>query len=102
MRSSVYRDSGYIAIHSGLTVGAEAILIPESDKDFIYLLDKIKNYNSEDAFLIVVSEGDEIGAELVASKIKEINSNVDLRITRLGHVQPILLLWIECLSFGLE
>lgn len=81
------RDSGYIAIHSGLTVGADAILIPESGKDFIYLLNKIKNYDSEDAFLVVVSEGDEIGAELVSSKIKEVNPNVDLRITRLGHVQ---------------
>ena len=81
------RDSGYIAIHSGLMVGADAILIPESGADFIYLLDKIKNYDSEDAFLIVISEGDEIGAELVASKIKEINANIDLRITRMGHVQ---------------
>ncbi|MDG2431396.1 ATP-dependent 6-phosphofructokinase [Flavobacterium sp.] len=81
------RDSGYIALHSGLTTGADAILIPESGKDFIYLLDKVKNYDSEDAFLVVVSEGDEIGAELVASKIKEVNPNVDLRITRLGHVQ---------------
>lgn len=81
------RDSGYIGIHSGLTVGADAILIPESGKDLIYLLEKIKNYESEDAFLVVVSEGDEIGAELVASKIKEMNPNVDLRITKLGHVQ---------------
>lgn len=70
-----------------MTTGADAILIPESAKDFMYLLDKVKNYDSEDAFLVVVSEGDEIGAELVAAKIKEINSNVDLRITRLGHVQ---------------
>lgn len=81
------RDSGYIGIHSGLTVGADAILIPESGKDFINLLNKVKNYNSEDAFLIVVSEGDEIGAELVSSKIKEVNPNVDLRITKLGHIQ---------------
>ncbi len=81
------RDSGYIAIHSGLMVGADSILIPESGKDFIYLLDKVKNYDSEDAFLVVVSEGDEIGAELVSSKIKEVNPNVDLRITKLGHVQ---------------
>jgi len=81
------RDSGYIAIHSGLMVGADAILIPESGKDFIYLLDKVKNYDSEDAFLVVVSEGDEIGTELVSSKIKEVNPNVDLRITKLGHVQ---------------
>lgn len=50
------RDSGYIAIHSGLTVGVDAILIPESDTDFTYLLNKIKKYDSEDAFLIVVSE----------------------------------------------
>lgn len=81
------RDSGYIAIHSGLTTGADAILVPESGTDFIYLLDKVKNYDSEDAFLVVVSEGDEIGAELVSSKIKEVNPNVDLRITKLGHVQ---------------
>ena len=81
------RDSGYIGIHSGLTTGADAILIPESGKDLIYLLEKAKNYDSEDAFLIVVSEGDEIGTDLVASKIKEVNPNVDLRITRLGHVQ---------------
>ncbi|MAN29498.1 MULTISPECIES: ATP-dependent 6-phosphofructokinase [Mesonia] len=81
------RDSGYIALHSGLTVGADAILIPESGKDIIDLLNKVKDYDSEDAFLVVVSEGDEIGAELVASKIKEINHNVDLRITKLGHVQ---------------
>lgn len=81
------RDSGYIAIHSGLTVGADSILIPESNKDIIYLLDKVKNYESEEAFLVVVSEGDEIGAEFVATKIKEVNPNVDLRITKLGHVQ---------------
>ncbi|MAD98292.1 MAG: 6-phosphofructokinase [Flavobacteriaceae bacterium] len=81
------RDSGYIGIHSGLTTGADAILIPESGKDLINLLEKVKNYDSEDAFLIVVSEGDEIGTDLVASKIKEVNPNVDLRITRLGYVQ---------------
>lgn len=81
------RDSGYIGIHSGLTVGADAILIPESGEDFIHLLDKIKDYDNEEAFLVVVSEGDELGAELVASKIKEINPSVDLRITKLGHVQ---------------
>ena len=34
------RDSGYIAIHSGLGVGADAILIPESGEDFLQLLKK--------------------------------------------------------------
>ncbi|PIB38610.1 ATP-dependent 6-phosphofructokinase [Maribacter sp. 4G9] len=81
------RDSGYIAIHSGLGVAADAILIPESGEDFLQLLKKVKDYKSEDGFIVVVSEGDELGAGLVASKIKEINSKVDLRITKLGHVQ---------------
>ena len=81
------RDSGYIAINSGLGTGADAILVPESGEDFIRLLDKLRNYDSEEAFIVVVSEGDELGTELVAAKIKEVNPKVDLRITRLGHVQ---------------
>lgn len=81
------RDSGYIGITSGLGVAADSILVPESGEDFFRLLEKVRSYNSENAFLIVVSEGDELGAELVASKIKEVNANVDLRITKLGHVQ---------------
>jgi len=81
------RDSGYIAINSGIGTGADAILTPESGEDFVRLLDKIRHYDSEEAFIVVVSEGDEIGTELVASKIKEVNPKVDLRITKLGHVQ---------------
>ena len=81
------RDSGYIAINSGIGTGADAILIPESGEDFIRLLNKIRHYDSEEAFIVVVSEGDETGTELVASKIKEVNPKVDLRITKLGHVQ---------------
>ncbi|HQS06424.1 MAG TPA: 6-phosphofructokinase, partial [Daejeonella sp.] len=81
------RDSGYIAINSGLGTGADAILVPESGKDFIRLLNKLRNYDSEEAFIVVVSEGDELGTELVAAKIKEVNPQVDLRITKLGHVQ---------------
>ncbi|SNZ01387.1 ATP-dependent 6-phosphofructokinase [Flagellimonas pacifica] len=81
------RDCGYIAIHSGLGTGADAILIPESAQDFLQLLENAESYDREDAFIAIVSEGDELGAELAASKIKEINPDVDLRITKLGHVQ---------------
>ena len=81
------RDSGFIAIHSGLGTGADGILIPESGDDFIRLLNKVRHYHSEDALIVVVSEGDELGVDLVASKIREVNPEVDLRITTLGHVQ---------------
>ena len=81
------RDSGYISIYSGLSCGADSILIPESAQDFTYLLDKIKNYNSEDAFIVVVAEGDEVSVEDVSSKIRSVNTNIDLRIAKLGHIQ---------------
>ena len=52
-----------------------------------FLIEKVKHYNSEEAFIVVIAEGDEFTADYVASKIKEINSKVDLRISRLGHIQ---------------
>tara|TARA_A100000171_G_C2120104_1_gene140262 strand:- start:144 stop:452 length:309 start_codon:yes stop_codon:yes gene_type:complete len=36
---------------------------------------------------MIVSEGDELGVDLIAAKIREIKPTVDLRITTLGHVQ---------------
>ncbi|UBZ14440.1 6-phosphofructokinase [Flagellimonas sediminis] len=81
------RDCGYIAIHSGLGTGADAILIPESGHDFTQLLEKAGSYDREEAFVVIVSEGDELGVEPAAKKIKEINPEVDLRIAKLGHVQ---------------
>lgn len=81
------RDSGYIGTYSGLTTAADSILIPESTQDFTYLLDKIKDYDSEDAFIVVVSEGDELGVELVSSKIREVNTEIDVRVCKLGHIQ---------------
>ncbi len=80
-------DSGYLSVHSGLGIGADGILIPESYEDFSLLLNKIANYKREEAFIVVISEGDEIGIEPVAAKIKEVNPNIDLRMVKLGHVQ---------------
>jgi len=81
------RDSGYIGIYSGLSCGADSILIPESEKDFTYLLKKIKNYDSEDAFIVVIAEGDELGVDRVSSEIRKVNAHIDLRVAKLGHIQ---------------
>lgn len=81
------RDSGYIGTYAGLTSGADSILIPENDKDIDDLLLKISNYHSEHAFIVVVSEGDEIGVEQVCEKISTVNPSIDLRVTKLGHLQ---------------
>jgi 6-phosphofructokinase 1 len=81
------RDSGFIGTYAGLTSGADSILIPESKKDLGLLLNKIRDYQSENAFIVVVSEGDDIGTDHVCSKIKAVNSSIDLRVTKLGHLQ---------------
>lgn len=81
------RDSGYIGIYSGLSCGADSILIPESADDITYLLKKIKNYHSEDAFIVVVAEGDNLDVEQVSSEIRKVNTHIDLRIAKLGHIQ---------------
>lgn len=81
------RDSGYIALHSGLATGADAILIPETCEDEEQLLKKISSYQNEDGMIVVIAEGDETGAENIAVKIRKLNPTVDMRITRLGHVQ---------------
>lgn len=81
------RDSGYIGTYAGLTSGADSILIPESDEDITYLVDKISDYHSEHAFIVVVSEGDEIGVEHICEKISTVNPSIDLRVTKLGHLQ---------------
>lgn len=81
------RDSGYIGTYAGLTSGADSVLIPENDKDIDDLLLKISDYHSEHAFIVVVSEGDKIGVEHVCEKITAVNSSIDLRVTKLGHLQ---------------
>lgn len=81
------RDSGYIGTYAGLTSGADSILIPENDEDITYLVNKISDYHSEHAFIVVVSEGDEIGVEHICEKISTVNPSIDLRVTKLGHLQ---------------
>ena len=62
-------------------------MIPENDKDIDDLLLKISDYHSEHAFIVVVSEGDENGVEYVCEKITAVNPSIDLRVTKLGHLQ---------------
>jgi len=81
------RDSGYIGIYSGLSCGADSILIPECPHELTYLLDKIKDYDSEDAFIVILSEGNRLGLDLVSLKIRQVNREIDLRLCKLGHIQ---------------
>lgn len=81
------RDSGYIAIHSGLASGADGILIPESKKDFYKLIEQVKDYHNDRPLLIVVSEADEFKLDLIMAKLKKVNPSMKIRTTTLGHIQ---------------
>ncbi|MFZ5553813.1 MAG: 6-phosphofructokinase [Bacteroidota bacterium] len=83
------RDAGLIALRSGIAVGAEAILIPETKTDFDALIRQLsegrKNKSSK---IVIVAEGDEAGnAFSIAEKVKKVLPYYDTRITVLGHIQ---------------
>ncbi len=103
------RESGWIALNSGISGGADVILIPEFDFDIDKVCDKIgdNELHGKDYAIVVVAEGakgkgcdvfcreGEVGrqevvlggvGEWVARKIKE-NTQKDTRSLVLGHLQ---------------
>lgn len=84
------RDSGYIALHSGISTGAENILIPERRTDIEAVIDALeeKERRKKLVNLIVVAEGDNFGgADEVAKIIKERMPMQEVRVCVLGHIQ---------------
>lgn len=83
------RDSGLIALRSGIGTGAEAILIPETKTDLKHLLKRLeKGRKDKSSKIIIVAEGDEAGGAFeVANVIKEKFPNYDTRLSILGHIQ---------------
>lgn len=84
------RDSGYIAIQSGLGGGAELVMVPETATSIEEVIDTLKSgwNRSKTSSIIVVAEGDEEGgANIVAEKVKAHIPYGDIKVTLLGHVQ---------------
>ncbi|MEQ7798308.1 6-phosphofructokinase [Pedobacter sp. ASV1-7] len=82
------RDSGLIALRSGIGVGAEAILIPETNIGVDGLINRLENGRKDKASkIIVVAEGDEMGAFNVGEVLKKRFPNYDIRVSILGHIQ---------------
>lgn len=83
------RDSGYIALHSGIATGAENILIPEKETDIEGILEALteKERRHKLVNLIVVAEGKYGGANEVAKVIKQRMPQQEVRVCILGHIQ---------------
>ncbi len=84
------RDSGYIAIYSGIATGAGNILIPErkTDMETVIAFLEERERRKKLVNIIVVAEGDEFGgANEVARFVKERLPYLDTRVCILGHIQ---------------
>ncbi len=81
------RRAGYLALQTGIAVGATAVLVPEVEFKIEDVIEKIKatQKTGKKHFIIVVAEGVG-GVEEIAKKIEE-GTGVESRATILGHVQ---------------
>ena len=84
------RDAGFLALRSGIACGAEAVLIPEIQRDTKTLKEyletgyKRKKYSN----IILVAEGDETGGAFnIAKEAQKDFQEYDMRVTVLGHIQ---------------
>ncbi|MFC1732771.1 6-phosphofructokinase [candidate division KSB1 bacterium] len=84
------RDAGFIALRSGIAVGAEDILIPETETHVDELIKILENNYSHNktSGIIIVAEGDDAGgAYEIAKKVEEKFNRYNTRVTVLGHIQ---------------
>jgi 6-phosphofructokinase 1 len=83
------RDSGLIALRTGIAAGAETILIPESKTDINAVFDRLENGRKDKTSkIIMLAENGVTGdAFEVGRLIKEKFPNYDTRVSILGHIQ---------------
>lgn len=81
------RNAGDIALWAGLAGGAESILVPEANFDINDIVQKLKrgHERGKKHSIIIVAEGVGSGVE-IGKQIEEM-TNLDTRVTVLGHVQ---------------
>lgn len=84
------RNSGYIAMNSGIAGGAGAIIVPEENMTFdeLYSLLGPGEDTSKKSNLVVVAEGSKIGdAHSLAKQVAARSNYFDIKVTVLGHLQ---------------
>ena len=84
------RDAGFIALRSGIAVGAEAVLVPEMDMHIDSLVSLLEKgwKRQKSGCVVIVAEGDEAGGAFeIAKKVGESIKDYEIRVSVLGHMQ---------------
>jgi len=84
------RDSGMIAVRTGMASGAEGIIIPEGRIGVDKLFDRLENgRKNKTSRIVIVAEGEnEEGAAFeIGRQVKEKFPQLDTRVSILGHIQ---------------
>ena len=84
------RDTGYIAVRSAISGGAEMAIMPETKFSFKDLKAKLQHGTSQSkaSHIIIVAEGDVVGrAAKIADKVQRELPGLDTKVSTLGHVQ---------------
>lgn len=84
------RDSGYIAIRSGIGGGAELVMVPETSTSIKEVISTLQEgwARHKTSSIVVVAEGDEEGNAMeIAEKVKKQISQKDIKVSILGHIQ---------------
>ncbi len=84
------RDAGFIALHTAIGTGAEAVLVPEYPTDIKKLCDYLLNERRKNktSGIVIVAEGDEAGGAMeIAAQVKRRLPDYETRVTTLGHIQ---------------
>lgn len=84
------RDAGFIALETGISGGAEMILLPETLTDVEDVKEQLKEVFrvQRRSSLVVVAEGDETGGAIkLAEDLKGDFAKYEMRVCILGHIQ---------------
>ena len=84
------RDTGFIALNTGIGSGAGGILIPESKTDVDALLERLNRMAKRRKLfnLIIVAEGNENGnAQALSKLVSKRFSEYETKVTIIGHLQ---------------
>lgn len=84
------RDSGYIALNTGIATGAVAVMTTESGltiDNLVEILNAGQASNKTSSIVIVAEGHPEGGAFEIATKVHAIDNRYETRVTVLGHLQ---------------